>query len=308
MKDLRAYRVCGNWTPLLLSWNKNGLLDAARIEGTLDILLNMRVDGIYVDAHNDGYTTLTENEYDHVTEMLASRCAAVNIPFQIGMGHGLEHVALDRLKRGAALSPAAFQIPLPDWCAFNLSRAADFIRRVSDHAAGTSLVLGSWAQSLSVVEVEQIASDSDSVIGVRLPETEGVWSEGTRHIFGSRGVFTQGYRLATRFSQGALGAYSCISCLNPGVVQEWWNQMTEDLSGALEVEQRVRHFMEGHAIPLFRRDANPCDPAGHRLLALIGGWCDLSPQMRWPCQPISLDETNQLRRAARTLIPEFFPA
>ena len=117
-------------------------------------------------------------------------------------------------------------------------------------------------------------------------------------------VFIPGHLLASGIKKGASGAYSNVACLNPAAAQRWYDQMWTDMDGALELENRLRPFMDLHIVP-FIRDQGYCNAACDRLMALLGGWADVGAEMRWPYRSIPVAEAERLRPAARELIPEF---
>ena len=81
--------------------------------------------------------------------------------------------------------------------------------------------------------------------------------------------------------------------------------MQTDLPAALEVEGRIRRFMDDHIAP-FIRDQHFCNGACDLLMANIGGWAEAGTHLRWPYRPIPAAEADRLRPIARDLLPEFF--
>ena len=82
--------------------------------------------------------------------------------------------------------------------------------------------------------------------------------------------------------------------------------MRTDLAGALELEQRLRRFMDGYIAP-FINEQRYCNAACDRFMALLGGWADVGERMRWPYRSIPAAEVERVRPAAQELIPEFIP-
>ena len=81
--------------------------------------------------------------------------------------------------------------------------------------------------------------------------------------------------------------------------------MATDPEGALELETRLRRFMDEHIVP-FIRDQGYCNAACDRLMAGIGGWADVGERMRWPYRHIPISEVDRLRPIIHALVPEFF--
>jgi dihydrodipicolinate synthase/N-acetylneuraminate lyase len=159
-------------------------------------------------------------------------------------------------------------------------------------------------RDLSPAQIGALAREVPALVGVKVAGGDDAWYASMRRKMGRLSVFVPGHHLATGFSKGAHGAYSNVACLHPAVAQRWWDRMATDLSAALELEQRIRLFMERHIAPFIVHDGY-CNGACDRLLALIGGWADIGAQMRWPYRSIPVEEAERLRNAARQLIPEF---
>ena len=133
---------------------------------------------------------------------------------------------------------------------------------------------------------------------------DDAWYEEMKPLFSRLSVFIPGHTLASGFSKGAHGAYSNVACLHPGAAQAWWCQMQSDLAGALELESRIRCFMDDHIVPFITRDRF-CNAACDRLMACIGGWADVGTSMRWPYRSIPAEVIPGLRAVVDHLLPEF---
>ena len=105
---------------------------------------------------------------------------------------------------------------------------------------------------------------------------------------------------------GVDGIYSNVACLHPAAAQQWWNQMRHDLPAALELESRIRQFMDQHIVP-FITEQKFCNAACDRLMAHIGGWADVGTSMRWPYRSIPTTESPRRREIASELLPDFSP-
>jgi dihydrodipicolinate synthase/N-acetylneuraminate lyase len=81
----------------------------------LRVLTASRPNGIYSNGTSGEFYTQTEDEFDRVNTLLAERCEAANVPFQIGASHMSPQLSLERIKRAAQLKPGAIQVILSDW-------------------------------------------------------------------------------------------------------------------------------------------------------------------------------------------------
>lgn len=307
MRHLVSQDIRGNWATLLLAWSPDDSLDLDRIAGEIDILIRFGVDGIYSCGTAGEFHTLTEDEFDSVSALLAAKCEASGVPFQIGASHMSAQISRERVLRAAALAPAAFQVILPDWYPVTTPEAIRFLEGMAEAARGIGLVLYNPPHAKRVLSPQELAELSAAVpplAGVKTAAGDAAWYAAMREHIPHLSVFVPGHRLATGIREGASGAYSNAACLHPGAAQAWYRQMLEDLDAALEVESRLGEFMMGHIVP-FITEQGYCPAACDRLLAQIGGWADVGERMRWPYRAISVECVPRLREVAAGLVPDF---
>jgi dihydrodipicolinate synthase/N-acetylneuraminate lyase len=307
MKPLASHEIRGNWATLICPWNGDDSLDAGRLAGEIDAMIGFGVDGIYSNGTAGEFHTQSENEFDQISSILATRCNTAGMPFQIGVSHPVAQTMLARVERVVDLAPSAIQIILPDWFPVTDTEAVDFLKRVADAANGIGLVLYNPPHAkrrLTPSDLTTLADAVPELIGVKVPGGDDAWYEEMQPLFRRLSVFIPGHTLASGFSKGAHGAYSNVACLHPGAAQAWWNQMQDDLTRAIELESRIRRFMDDHIVPFITRD-HFCNAACDRLMANIGGWADVGASMRWPYRSIPTTEIRRLREIARSILPEF---
>ena len=307
MKSLTADQIRGNWVTLLSAWNADESLDLARVAAEIDTLIAMRVDGIYSNGTAGEFHTQTEAEFDQISECLAGKCNAAGMPFQIGVSHMSAQISLERLRRIVSLAPGAIQLILPDWFPLTDSEAEAFLERMADAASGIGLVLYNPPHAKKVLTPAQIghlAGCVPALVGLKTAGGDDAWFTSMREHIPQLSVFVPGHLLASGFQRGAQGAYSNVACLNPDAAQCWTDQMQTAMAAALELEQRLRRFMDGYITP-FTTKQRYCNSACDRFMAVLGGWADVGDRMRWPYRSIPSAEAEHIRPAAQELIPEF---
>jgi 4-hydroxy-tetrahydrodipicolinate synthase len=310
MPPLSSAHIRGNWATLLAAWNADDSLDLGRVAMEIDALIAMQVDGIYSNGTAGEFHTQTENEFDLVSECLARKCHATRIPFQIGVSHMSAQISRERLRRVIPLAPGAVQLILPDWFPVSDDEAQGFLERMAEVGAGIGLVLYNPPHAKRVLnpkEVGRLAERVPALVGLKIAGGDDAWYAAMRQHLVHLSIFVPGHLLASGFARGAQGAYSNVACLNPAAAQRWWEQMQHDLPAALELESRIRHFMEAHIAP-FITEQHFCNAACDRFLALLGGWSDVGPRMRWPYRSIPVEEADRLRPVVERILPEFAPA
>ena len=118
-------------------------------------------------------------------------------------------------------------------------------------------------------------------------------------------VFIPGHNLVTGILLGASGAYSNMACLNPFAAQKWYNLTQTDMESALELEGRIKIFMQELIEPLITINHFP-NHACDRFMAILGGWADIGVNLRWPYKSIPEQYVRKIKLKAQELIPEFF--
>lgn len=307
MKPLTSAQIRGNWATLLTAWNADDSLDPGRVAAEIDVLIATRVDGIYSNGTAGEFHTQTEDEFDCISHCLAEKCNRAGMPFQIGVSHMSAQISRERLRRIVSLAPGAVQVILPDWFPVTEDEAVAFLEGMAEVAGGIGLVLYNPPHAKRVWNPEQIgrlAGRVPALAGLKTAGGDDAWYASMRQHLSRLSVFVPGHLLASGVQRGAQGAYSNAACLNPAAAQRWTDQMQTDLPGALELEQRLRRFMDGCIAP-FITEQKYCNGACDRFMALLGGWADVGARMRWPYRSIPVAELDRIRPAARALIPEF---
>ena len=115
MNSLKSSEIFGNWATLLLPIDEDDQINYNVLEKEIDILISMGVNGIYSNGTAGEFYNQTEKEFDKVSAVLADKCNAAGMPFQIGCSHMSPILSLERLRRIVALNPSAVQVILPDW-------------------------------------------------------------------------------------------------------------------------------------------------------------------------------------------------
>ena len=98
MHPLTHTTLVGNWATLLLATNKNGEIDYKRMGDEIDILIASSPCGIYSNGTAGEFYTQNEEEFIKTSELLAEKCSAASIPFQIGVSHMSPQISLNRLQ------------------------------------------------------------------------------------------------------------------------------------------------------------------------------------------------------------------
>jgi dihydrodipicolinate synthase/N-acetylneuraminate lyase len=307
MKPLNANNIKGNWATLLSVWNADDSLDPDRLGTEIDILIAAKVDGIYSNGTAGEFHTQLESEFDQISELLAAKCNAANMPFQIGVSHMSAQISRERLRRVVHLAPGAVQLILPDWFPTTEEENITFLQVMAETAGGIGLVLYNPPHAkhvLSPKEIGRLSRQVPALIGAKTAGGDEAWFSEMREHLSGISVFVPGHRLASGMALGGSGAYSNAACLNPATAQKWTDLMSSDMPAALEIEHRLQHFMAAYIAPFITKQGY-CNAACDRLLALIGGWADVGTSMRWPYRSIPLTEADRLRTIVKNLIPEF---
>jgi 4-hydroxy-tetrahydrodipicolinate synthase len=308
MEPLSASRIRGTWGTLLLPLNADDTIDYGRLEGELDAMAGAGLDGLYTNGTSGEFHTQTGDEFDRISNLVATKSEAQGIPFQLGCSHPVAQISLERVRRARQLRPGAIQVILPEWLVVDHDEAVAFLQRIAEAADPIGLVLYNPAHAkrlLTVAEIARLHAAVPALVGVKIPDGKPSWYAAVRRRLSGLSVFVPGHHLATGLLSGAHGSYSNIACLSPRGAVRWNRLMQADPLQALEIERRLQDFLAAHIAPLISQGLSGA--AVDKLLCTIGGWCDVGVRMRWPYKSVSQDQVDYLLAMALEAVPDFLP-
>jgi 4-hydroxy-tetrahydrodipicolinate synthase len=308
MKPLQARQITGTYATLLLPIDPGDAIDFSRLEAQLDYLIQSGVDGVYAHGTAGEFYPLAETEFLQLNELLAQKCEAAGLPFQIGACFPTPQLSLERARQAAKLRPGAIQVVLPDWYPASIEESIAFLERVALAIAPVPLVLYNPPHAKRVLEPEDYAvlcEQIPALVGIKVGAGDDAWYERMRPLAARVSIFVPGHTLATGYSRGAAGSYSNVACLQPAGAKRWNSLMRSDLTRAQAIETQIQQFMKAYVIPL-RDQKGYSNMALDKLLACIGDWTPVGSRLRWPYKGVGESEAAQLRVVARESVPFLF--
>ncbi len=308
MNPLKNTDIHGTWGTLLLPINDNESIDFGRLASSIDVLIDAGVDGIYSNGTAGEFYNQTEAEFDQITALLADKCTRAGMPFQIGCSHMSPILSLERVKRARAFAPGAIQVILPDWFPPGMLEIIDYLQKIAEAASPIGIVLynpGHAKKKLTPSDYYTISQSCDAVIGCKTTGGDEKWFAEMKRLVPDLSLFVPGHRLATGVALGAHGSYSNVACIHPRAAQQWNQLMYTDMPAALAMEKRIQHFITQYIFPLITVEGYP-DPAIDKFLAALTGWSDVGTRLRWPYRWIPESRVDDIRKACRAELPEFF--
>lgn len=308
MQPFKASDIKGNWGTLLIPISENDAIDFKRLEDEIDTLIQMGVSGIYSNGTAGEFYNQTEDEFDHISQLLAQKCNAAGMPFQIGACHVNPIMAKSRVARAAQLQPGAIQVILPDWSAPAMPEVIAYLQVLAETAAPVPLVLYNpphAKRKLLPEEYGQLKAAGIHLVGCKTAGGDESWYADMKTYAGELSLFVPGHHLATGIQLGAHGAYSNVACLHPLAAQGWYEMMLTDMPRAIQIQDTIQAFIKTHILP-YILDKGFSNQAVDKLLAAIGNWAPVGTRLRWPYMGIDEKEVAPLRAIARSMMPEFF--
>jgi dihydrodipicolinate synthase/N-acetylneuraminate lyase len=308
MNPLKAPDIYGNWATLLLPLNSDDSINYKQLAHQIDVLISCHVDGIYSNGTAGEFYNQTEEEFDQVQTILASKCNAAAMPFQIGCSHMSPKISLERIKRSKKLLPSAIQIILPDWFAPSMDEIIDFLKVMAEASDPVGLVMYNPPQAkrkLSPGDFEKLLNTGIPLVGCKVAGGDEQWYQEMKNLPMPFSVFIPGHHLATGISRGAHGAYSNVACLNPAFAQQWYNDIKGGNKKPFELQERIQQFMDECIVP-YIRDKAYSNQAVDKFMAAVGGWTPISTQLRWPYKWIPQSDVLPVRKKCSTILPEIF--
>lgn len=308
MSPLKNNEIFGNWCTLLLPINSDDTINYSKLKTEIDNLIASKVNGIYSNGTAGEFDSQTENEFDKINFLLAEKCNADGIPFQIGCSHTSPVISLERVKRAVELKPGAIQVILPDWYPPNMNEIISYLLRITEVADPVGLVLYNPPHAkkiLSPEEYRQITRAEIPLVGCKVAGGDERWYVKMKELVPELSLFVAGHTLATGFGLGANGSYSNVACLNPEAAQRWYEMMISDTGNAVELEKRIQVFIHHDILP-YITERKFSSQAIDKFLAAVGGWADIGTRLCWPYQGIDEKEVNKIRTHCKEILPEFF--
>ena len=308
MIPLNAQEIYGNWATLLLPLNSDDSINYSQLEAEIDVLISCAVNGIYSNGTAGEFYNQTEEEFDRVNTILAKKCNASAMPFQIGCSHMSPVISLGRVKRAREWQPSAIQVILPDWFIPSMPEIIDFLNVMAEAAHPVGLILYNpphAKKKLLPEDFKEILNAGIPLTGCKVAGGDQQWYTDMSGLKIPFSVFIPGHHLATGISGGAHGAYSNVACLNPQFAQQWYEQIKEGDEKAFEVQGRIQRFMDECIVP-YIRDKAYSNQAVDKLMAAVGGWTPISTRLRWPYRWIPEEDVLPLRKKCAELLPEVF--
>lgn len=307
MRELTPAALTGTWATLLLPIDEDDRIGWDALAEQLARLVDAGVDGIYTNGSAGEFWTLSEDEFDRLTALVAEACTGAGLPFQVGAAHPSPQLASSRVRRARQVAPGAIQVVLPDWFPPSLAESVDYLTRIAEAAAPVPLVLYNPPHAKRVLAPAELSAVLDAVpavVGVKVGDGDASWYDAMRPVADRVSVFVPGHHLATGYGHGAAGAYSNVACLQPRAAVDWWARVVADREAALSTERRIRAFLDTEVLPLQQRHGY-CNAALDKLLAVVGDWAPLGTRLRWPYAGVPDDVVPGLRKALRDQLPEF---
>lgn len=308
MIPLKATEIYGNWATLLLPLNTDDSINYSQLEEEIDMLISFKVDGIYSNGTAGEFYNQTEEEFDQINALLAKKCNAAGMPFQIGASHMSPEISLQRVQRARLLKPSAIQVILPDWFVPTIAEIIEFLKVMAKAADPIGLVLYNpphAKKKLSPADFLEILGAGVPLAGCKVAGGDAQWYQAMQELPVPFSVFIPGHHLATGISRGAHGAYSNVACLNPAFAQKWYNDIHSGSKAAFELETRIQRFMNECIVP-YITDQGYANQAVDKFMAAVGGWTPISPRLRWPYRWIPEEDVPVIRKKCKEILPEVF--
>lgn len=309
MKPLSAKEIRGNWATLLLPIRADDSIDYNLLETELDYFINARVNGVYSNGSAGEFYTQTEAEFDRINTLLAGKCNAAGMPFQIGAAHPCAQIARERIRRTKHLTPSAYQVTLPDWFPPTLAESIDFLNVMAAEAAPIPLIVYNpphAKRKLTPVEWAVIAGQVPGVAGMKVPGGDEIWYAAMRPLMERFSIFIPGHHLHIGLARGAHGAYSNVACLRPAFAQAWYELCMSNPEAGAALGARVMAFWESNIAPVITKHGHS-NMAADKTAAVAGDWLPgMTTRLRWPYGSMPDATARRIGEAARAALPEAF--
>ncbi len=297
----------GTWGTLLLPLRADESIDFKALGWEIDALIASGVAGIYSNGSAGEFYAQSHEEYLEVNSLLAAKCAAAELPFQIGACHPCPQETLRRIRGAEHLKPSAFQVILPDWFVVRGTEVFAFLDRVIAEAGSSGIVLYNpphAKRQLPPEEFGALASRYPGLLGIKVGGGDAEWHAAMKQHCGDLSIFIPGHFLASGLQNGAHGSYSNVACIDPACAVAWNELALSNPVQAMGIQEEIQDFLDRRISPYLK--AGHSNAAADKLLAHVGGWTRVGTRLRWPYRWIPEQEADGLRALAREELKKFF--
>lgn len=298
----------GVWGTIQIPFNEDDSVDYMLLDEQISFWSQASVHGIYSNGTAAEFYNQTEDEFDRINALMAEKCTAGRMPFQIGASHMSPVISFQRIRRTKQLKPIAFQVIFPDWLPLTAAEQRAFLFRMVEEADPVPLVLylpGHAKNKLSLDQVIDLSKDVPGLIGIKSGFVKTDNHDAMRVLNQRLAVFIPGHHMATGLNENiGSGSYSNVACINPDATRIWYDQINTDPEKGLQTEATIQRFFEQYVMPLVAQGYS--DPALDKLLAVSGGKIPVTSRLRWPYKGFDDTQVAMVRQAGQRLLPDFF--
>jgi dihydrodipicolinate synthase/N-acetylneuraminate lyase len=287
---------------VLLPVRPDEQVDFELLGAEVDTLIAVGLSGIYTCGTAGEFHTLSEDEYDELSELVATKSQRSGAAFQIGASHMSGQICLSRIGRARSLAPAAIQVILPDWLPLGADEVHAAVERMVAAADPVPLVLYNPPHAKTRCTPElfgELAASFPGLVGVKVAGDDAFYSA-LHAIAPGLSMFVPGHELAHARRLGAAGSYSNVACLEPAGALAWERRMDEDPEGATAFGDRIIGFFDGYIAPL--KAEGYSNTALDKTLAAIGNWAPVGTRVRWPYKSVPDEVVARLTPVARAVL------
>jgi dihydrodipicolinate synthase/N-acetylneuraminate lyase len=302
-------RFYGSWATVLLPIREDQQIDFDRLARSTDAIVSYHPAGVYTGGTAGEFHAISEDEFDQVNRLVANRCRAAHVSFQIGAAHTSAQTAVARIRRARELKPDGIQVILPDWLPISDAEAVACMRTFAEVAAGIPLVLYNPPHAKRVLDpsaLGRLCREVPQIVAVKVGGGDPSWYAHMREqLPDSVGFFVPGHHMASGVLMGASGSFSNVACLHAGAAQKWFDLIKRSPQEALSIQSQLVGFIARNIEPLAERHALS-NPALDKLLAWVGGSKDVGLRVRWPYQSAPKQVADELAQLAARELAAFF--
>lgn len=244
----------GLWPPVLIESDSRGRVDLNAVAAAVRYFANAGVPGVYTADTASEFYTFEFDEWDELAGAMKSACDDAGLPAGIGCTWTNQAGSLRRIARARELGFANIHLSQPYWIRLNETAQRNFWTAVAAEAGPLEIVVYAGSQGQLPLDGPTLRRLVDCCPAIRATKTPAWDSLSTSSLFfhcPEIAHFVHEQVLAFWYPMGAVGAFSNLVCLAPGLALDWFALLENaQWSQAFEIQKRVMRFYEEGAVPL----------------------------------------------------------
>lgn len=305
---MRAPDLYGLYAAIPIPFGPAGELDERAFRANVARLAAAAVDGIYTTDSTGEFWALNLGEFRQVVGWLAAELEATTIQRQVGCTWIDTRGVIDRIRIALDTGIDVVHVALPFWIPLTDGEIERFFTDIFDACPRARVIHYNTPRSKRVftgADYQRWSAVFPGLVGSKFPPSDYLGFQDVRLHSPDLAHFVCDNLALPGLMSGARGVFSALANVSPQkMVRLYQACRRRDWETALAAMEELNRFLVHVATPLVRK--GHLDPVVDKIMVQLTGFLQGGRAVRPPFQTIGDEEMEEVRVAARQMVPEWF--